>query len=127
MMASLPRLGLIGGLIAGLILAGAGAVWFRASLDAAFDKGEAQGRMTQRDEAQRQTEKLRAASEAALEKSNRDAAALAGENAKLQEKLDELVQAIAASSGAGSVCLDADVVRALAAIGARDSPFRPRP
>lgn len=118
-MSSLSRLPVLIALISGLMIAGGGAVWFRASLDAAFTRGREQGRLEADLQAREQHERLRAASLAALEQSNREAAQLALRQGELQDQVHELSNAIAKSAVAGGVCLDADVVRALAAIGAR--------
>jgi len=121
------RLLTLGALAAGLVLAGAGAVWFHHALDSAHDRGRALGRLQTSQELERSRESLRQASECALEQSNWEAANLAARNIQLQEKLDGLPHAIAANTGAGGVCLAVDVVRALAAIGARPAADQPRP
>lgn len=126
-MASLTRLPVLIALIAGLMAAGAGAVWFRASLDAAFARGRDQGRLETDRLARQQHERLRAASLAALEQSNRDAAQLALRQGELQDQVHVLSRAIAKSAVVDGVCLDADVVRALAAIGARGVSPGPGP
>lgn len=117
----------LGALAAGLVLAGAGAVWFRHALESAHCRGHALGQLEAAQALERNRENLRQASELALEQTNREAASLAARNIELQEKLDGLAQAIAANSGAGGLCLDVDVVRALAAIGARPAADQPRP
>ncbi len=117
--------GALGGIALTFIVAGAGLVWLRASLEAARTQGLQAGRLQAQAEARVQFDAARAQSEAALARANREAAQLTEQQIQLRSQVDALAQAIAKSSGHDRICLDGDVLRALADIGASSGVDRP--
>ena len=116
--------GALGGVALTFVIAGAGLVWLRASLEAARAQGLQAGRLQAQAEARVQFDAVRVQSEAALARANREAAQLANQQIQLRSQVDALSQAIAKSSGHDRICLDGDVLRALADIGASSGADR---
>jgi hypothetical protein len=94
-----------------------GGVWLRASLASSFAQGEAYGRALAVAQAAVALTQQKAALEAVRRAAEQEGAALEIERDRLQERLDDLEKALAASGGGVRSCLDAGVVRALDAIG----------
>ena len=101
---------------AGIVLgAGVGA---RMWLAEAFARGEAHGRAVMAAAASEALERRRVAEAAAMARTQAEIAQLQDARDRLQETYDALERQIASTRGAGRVCLDAGLVRALDAIGA---------
>ena len=123
----MPRVGLIAFVLAGLALAGGGAMWFRAALNESHARGLQAGRAEIEALYRADLDRRRQAGEAALEKTNREAAELEIQRDKLQEQLNDLAATIGRSASAGNACLDPELVRALAGIGQSGARPRARP
>lgn len=103
---------LLAGFLGIAMMAGA-ALWFRAALNEAFERGRESGRAEIRAHVEAEIERRRAASAQALAQSQRDVAALEIERDSLREQFDELMETVRRSAGGDAACLDVDVVRAL--------------
>ncbi len=112
--------------LAGVVLAVGGAAWFRHTLDEAFERGRRIAAAEVEIRIQKEAGERWQEAEAALARSNREIVTLERSREQLQEQYDDLV-AKSAASGAGRPCLDPDVVRALAAIGAVPAKARENP
>ncbi len=123
----MPRFGFLAALVAGMALVGGGAFWFHATLNEAFARGEAAGRAEILAWSRAEFDRREADAQAALAQSNRDVAALEAGRERLQEQLDVLASTISRSASSGSICLDPDIVRALAAIGRQPAHSGSRP
>jgi hypothetical protein len=111
----------LGFLFGAVILLGGSVVWFRSSLDQAFDRGRLIGEAAVRQAYEAELEKRRIASEAALVKAQRDVAELERARDRARDQFDEVLDKVGRNPDRGNVCLDLDVVRALGRIG-RDPP-----
>jgi hypothetical protein len=111
----------LGFLFGAVILLGGSVVWFRSSLDQAFDRGRLIGEAAVRQAYEAELENRRIASEAALVKAQRDVAALERARDRARDQFDEVLDKVGRNPDRGNVCLDLDVVRALGRIG-RDPP-----
>ena len=111
-------------LFGAVVLLGGSAVWFRASLDHAFERGRLIGEATMRKAYDAELESRRIAADAALVKAQRDVAALETARDRAREQFDELLEKVGRNPDRDNVCLDLDVVRALGRIG-RDPPDNP--
>jgi hypothetical protein len=99
----------------------AGAVWQNASLQSAFQRGEAAGRSAAEAAIREAATQQARAAQAALTASRAEAARMERSHALLQRKLEELIDdvdaAAAGQGGAARKCLAPGVVRRLDAIG----------